>query len=734
MNRFSASGRRAIALVAAIALSLATATAAAQTSLRVDGTIDDWAGREILHTDRSGDAASGCLDLTTGYAFCNADALYFFVEVADPTQRFVQLDVIIEADGAVHLFSWPYGQGFLNHAIITTGFQYAGPATASAIAFRHGFEGRIDLEDLCSPRFATRIREINVIADRGGEVDTVDSFRPTAMPPRVPEEDAALPPTSGERPCHIATLDPALVADYRYRGPIQVPIGVAYGAGHLYVADQLGKRIVCVDPQGGIDGLDTWCDTAAWHAMGPMDVTFDAAGTLYVSNMLNIYAVEPGGGLRLLEGTTGHYVDGIAFDDQDVLYFSDSMDQSVLRVGADNAPHRVADGIPSAFDLAFGADGTLYVSQHGEARIVRVDPATGRVEELFSSPDLGFDQLYLAVDPDGDLWVRGFYSLVQLRPDGTLRPFTVDGQDYDGIMWWEGLGTSGGIDFDDEGRLWIASYNSSIRVLEPADRPPSGRAPELALRLVAAGFQPVQDMDIDEAGNLYVYNNNPEPGELVKIHPDGQIEVLLPIEHGGGFGVAVDDRGRLFVGLPTGEIVRIDSGGRLQHHAWVRSLNMSFGSDGALYAASGDRGERKTVVRIAGVDRVTTFLEALDGQPLGNETVQVDPAPGGLYVCDEQRRTVHFVGFDGDSRLLTVLPGGGPIALTSSPQGELYAVPCGGPPYGYSLLRIAPSGAWEILATGLFGDPLAAAVSRDGDWLYVAENGAIDRLRIHADD
>jgi len=174
----------------------------------------------------------------------------------------------------------------------------------------------------------------------------------------------------------------------------------------------------------------------------------------------------------------------------------------------------------------------------------------------------------------------------------------------------------------------------------------------------------------------------------------------------------------------------LDSAGRLRRYASLRSLNMAFAEDGALYAAVGDHGERKVVMRVTGPDDVDLFLESLDGRPLGREAVHVDPAPGGIYVCDEERHTIHFVDFDGRARRVAEVPGGFPIAVAASPDGEIFAVPAGGPPYGYTLLRISPDGAREVVATGLLGDPLAAVVSPDGRWLYVAENGAIDVFSI----
>jgi len=50
--------------------------------------------------------------------------------------------------------------------------------------------------------------------------------------------------------------------------------------------------------------------------------------------------------------------------------------------------------------------------------------------------------------------------------------------------------------------------------------------------------------------------------------------------------------------------------------------------------------------------------------------------------------------------------------------------------YEYSVLRVDTEGGIHLLANGIWGDPQALEVSSDGCWLYVAENGSIDKIKI----
>ncbi|HUV14444.1 MAG TPA: NHL repeat-containing protein [Acidobacteriota bacterium] len=738
-----------VALVLGLALIVPTAytegnkTGLPETQITIDGRGEDWVGRSVLCVDPAGDAEAGFLDLTTGYAFVNQDALYLLIDTVDPRASFVQFDMFIKADTKTLLLSWQPGQPTGNLADITIGFEYIGPAIHSSFAFGPALEVRVDLRDLGSPE-RVNLNRITVMVGECCQQPAwhvADEWRPTRSTPVVDEIDAALAQRAQrtERPGHVIMAAGGVKADYLYRGFVQVPCKIAWGPdGHLYIADYLGRHVVRLSPNGTMSDLGTWRNPNMWNDDGPRGIAFDSKGNLYVNNHAGgLYAIGPDGNVEALPGIRGQPVGGITFSSDDELYYTDMGGGRVLKVGTDGQSQVIALGIENAHDLAFGLDGELYVSQYGQNRVVKVDVKSGVVSEFFSDPLLYTAEIYLVVDSEGDLWVRGTNSLFQLSPTGTPKSFRVNGKRYSGDAFELDIQTPGGITFDEEGRLWIASYNSSIRYLEPLM--PGEDILGMTMTVIAPGFAPgfnAADLEITRDGTLYVYNNNPSPGELWRISSEGEVEVLLHLHERGNIGMALDDQGRLYLGLPNGEISWLDANGSLRHYAWLRSSSMTFAADGYLYAAVGSGRRPRSIVRIVGKDNYSTLISQIGGKVLGPDSVHIDPALGeGLYIYDESRNRVYYVDFDGQASAVADIPGTRePTAMAVSPKGDIFVISHGPHPYGYALHWIQPDGHKEIYARGIYGDPLGAVVSPDGHWLYISENGAIDKIPIIGSD
>ncbi len=191
----------------------------------------------------------------------------------------------------------------------------------------------------------------------------------------------------------------------------------------------------------------------------------------------------------------------------------------------------------------------------------------------------------------------------------------------------------------------------------------------------------------------------------------------------------MNSAGTLFLGTPQGEIVRLEEDGSTTHYASVSTQRMVFGADGTLYAAA-QRGDATQIVRITGADAVQPLGGAMGQVALAGWGVHLAAAPeGGLYVYEERSRTLYFTGFDGEYRVvadLSALSGGGPAMLAVAPDGRVFYIPHG----PYVLYQIMPDGTPVEFAYGIFGDPWGMVASPDGQWLYVAELGAIDRIPI----
>ncbi len=718
------------------------AQAAPITEITIDGFAGDWDTSIVLHSDPSGDAARGYLDFTKGYAFVNLESLYFLVEFADPSAPVVQFDLLVIVDGRTHLVSWSPGDSVAGHADVTEGFEFLGMTTSSEFAFGEALEGRISLRDLGDP---SSVRLIKIVAMIGACCDypawrDADTWSPLRSTPVRQEVDAEVL-ARDERPGHIIMADPALEAEYLYRAFIQLPQFVAIGPdGKLYIPDQLGRHVVRLSDDGSVDDLQLWRDPFMWAGTAPSDVAFDSQGNLYVSDRDRVFAVHSIGEAELIADLFG--VNGFTFGPDDEIYFTNWAEGGrVMKRDTTGSVSVVAQGIENAEDLVFAPDGSLYVSQHSLGSIVKVNTSTGSVSPYYT---LGYwvPQLYLAIDPEGDLWVRTISYLCQLDATGRKKPFTVNGERYmGGEISNLGLETPGGIAFDEEGRLWITSYNSSVRLLEPvAQGVPD---PAMRLTLLRSGFCPGLvggDIEADEQGNVFVYNSNSSPGEIWRITPNGGITVLYQVQDRGNVGMALDSDGRLYLGLPSGEIIWLDTSGSSHHHAWLHAWSLAIGTDGELYAAVGNGGEPRTLVRIDSRDRYTTILDEFNGHHLGGSNpygpggVCIDAAPeGGLYLYDGTQKIILFVNFEGNARLFSDDPRlkkiRGPAPLAVAPNGSVFVILSDtAGPEAYSLLRFSASGSVNTYARGLYGDPLAMVVSADGKWLYVAENGSVDKL------
>jgi sugar lactone lactonase YvrE len=538
--------------------------------------------------------------------------------------------------------------------------------------------------------------------------------------------ESIIPPTPEalmERRGHVWVPGLNTLAGYAYRSFLQIPVGMAWGPdGFLYVADWTGRHIVRVAKDGSMDDLPFWRTVIPLQADGPRSVVFDSNGNLYTNNHGKIFRVDPSGNVTELQGIQGSPVGSIVISAQDELFYTDRSQTGALRKwDAAGWSVTVVDGLPFAENMVFGLDGSLYLTQMTKGHVLKVDVSSGAVS-TFKEDVCGFDPCFLAVDREGDIWVRGIWSLSQFTPDGVMKPFIVDGNEYPGGPYnWH---SSAGIAVDDEGGLWIASYNSKLMRLVPVT--PGQPDPEFTMQVMSAGME-TSSLGLGLEGELYAANLN--DNTLWRINSDGTTAMLARDLPNGRVAIAVDSSGMIYLGLPTGEIVRLNPDGTLERYARIMTRSMVFGADGALYAIVENDGQPRSIARITGMDTFSTLADQIGGISLGSGDAHISPAlDTGFYVVTETERNLFFVGYNGQGHLianLSSLGGGGPVVMTASPvTGEIFFIPHG----PYKLFRIDPQGKAEEYATGIYGDPWGMVVSRDGQWLYVAESGAIDKI------
>ncbi len=518
--------------------------------------------------------------------------------------------------------------------------------------------------------------------------------------------------------------------DYLYRASILSAGGMAWGPdGYLYVAD--GDHITRMSPDGS--HIEEWGVWNITDSTTPVDIVFDAGGTAYVSGPGDIYRVNPDKSLTRLPGIQGGMVT-MAFSPSNELYYTDGVNGNIWKV-VSGGVQKVASGIYDTEFPSFGPDGHLYADVYGQDKVVKINVNTGAVSDFFlGNISLGADPAYVATDSDGDIWIRGLAGLYQVGINGTVKPYTIDGMTYSGSNNGFIFGTVGGITFDDQGRLWIGSFDSKIARLDP-----TGTPDVFSLNLVHSGFYSI---DLDVGPDDYIYTENWNTKELWKISPGGTIEVLADTSWTQIRSVAVNIHGDLYVSDFGGDIYRVNDDGSFTLYADLSVTRMAFGVDGYLYACNGESGQQKSILRFTGPGNYVTFLTEINGESFGTMDINIAAGPtGGLYLLDEINRKVYFTDFDGNGRTLADFsddPGpDDPAVMTVSPYGDLFFWANS---FAGSNWRFGAHGFWHLAPTGqlefieydeiLAGDPLGMGVSRDGRYLYETGSGVIVRYTI----
>jgi hypothetical protein len=149
-----------------------------------------------------------------------------------------------------------------------------------------------------------------------------------------------------------------------------------------------------------------------------------------------------------------------------------------------------------------------------------------------------------------------------------------------------------------------------------------------------------------------------------------------------------------------------------------------------LIRLAGDNYKPKSLVRIRSTGMPETLATWIDNIPLGVSEAVIASTRGSLYIVTDQTCNLFFIDLEGQGRLisnLTSLDGTcSPITMTATWNGEIFYLGHG----AYILYRISARGDAKPYAYGMIGDSWAMVVDPDGNWLYVAEAGAIDKIPI----
>jgi DNA-binding beta-propeller fold protein YncE len=155
---------------------------------------------------------------------------------------------------------------------------------------------------------------------------------------------------------------------------------------------------------------DGFLDELPAEITNPTGIAFDTAGELYVTNRNDgeVCRIEGGNEAVTFAGGLG-VATGLAFDAAGVMYVGDRSG-TIYRISEFGTPDVFATIEPSvsAYHIAFGPDGRLYVTAPGLASYdpIQVIDHTGTVEKHFR----GFGRPQgLAFDREGNLYLAGCY-------------------------------------------------------------------------------------------------------------------------------------------------------------------------------------------------------------------------------------------------------------------------------------------------------------------------------------
>jgi DNA-binding beta-propeller fold protein YncE len=191
---------------------------------------------------------------------------------------------------------------------------------------------------------------------------------------------------------------------------------------HLYVADNNNHRIAVLDPAS----LDLVGNFGDGEVGAPHDVAFDADGRLLVADTNNsriaIYEVD-GAKAELVDELKGSVrrPEGVAVHPNGRVYATGASSGNIEAFEA-GTPTAAAGGLSSPHDVAVARDGTLWIADAGNDRLVQMTPDLEVIGTVEGSAYAFNGPRYLDFDEAGRLYVADKYAnqIKILAPDGSL--------------------------------------------------------------------------------------------------------------------------------------------------------------------------------------------------------------------------------------------------------------------------------------------------------------------------
>ena len=509
------------------------------------------------------------------------------------------------------------------------------------------------------------------------------------------------------------------------------PYGLALdAAGNLYIADYGNQRVRAIGTNGNIttvagDGqsgayADGGLATAAL-LLGPHDLATDAAGNLYVSELLGhrVRQVAPGGIISTVAGTgiagyggdggpaTAAQLDqpaGLALDGAGNLYILDSRNNRIRKVLAGTGTISTVCGQQTfnaqnftysvtLFGLAANGAGDLYFLDIANSAAWQLNPA-GVLTQVAGVPGGGgytgdgqpalqtalIDPIEVALDAAGDLYISEFQRVRAVSAatgiintvagNGTFG-FSGDG----GSALMAVLNTPTGLALNN-GSLYISDTNNQRvrQVCQRVDRYAgrrrnAGYLGDSGLALNASLSSPT-GLAFDPAGNLYIAdtkNNN-----VRSVNPSRVITTFAGI---GTCGFGAEGAPAILTPLcgPQGAVVDLAGNNYIADTENNRVIMVDSAGNIQIVAGNGTAGD-------AGAGN-TGFGELYEPQGVALDS------EGNLYIADTQNHRIRMLtpggtistiagtgtpGFSGDGGAATAAELNAPSAVAVDASGNIY--------------------------------------------------------------
>jgi hypothetical protein len=571
-------------------------------------------------------------------------------------------------------------------------------------------------------------------------------------------------------------------------------------SGNLYVADAGNNNIRKVTAGGTVTTVaGSGADRSNFYRNGqlilarfdgPMGVTVDSAGNIYVADTGNsdIRLITPAGIVSTLAGAAGipglsdgtgegaqfNQPEGVAVDGAGNIYVADTINNAIRKV----TPAGVVTTVAGTASSRGSADGTGSNARFNAPSSTAVD-AAGNAYVADSS-----NSTIRKVTPAGVVTtVAGAAGIIgSADGTGTAARFTY----------------AGGVAVDSGGNLYVAdSTNETIRRIAPGGvvttlAGTAGSSGSTDATGTAALFTSPNGVTVDSAGNIYVADSGND--EIRKITPDGVVTTMAGAAGSSGSvdaaasaarfaspsNLAVDGAGNVYVADTANQTIRMvtpagvvttlagmaGTTGHLDATGTAAQFNspddVAIDAAGNVYVADTNN---SIIRKIAPGGAVTTFAGVAgsignsDGtgsaarfsRPAG---LSVD-AQGNLYVADTGNNTIRIITPAG---VVTTLAGSAfvgtkgsidgpansarfnePNGVAVDGSGNLYV----GDTFNATVRKITPDGTVNTLAgspgaegssdgvgdAALFFLPLGVAVDHSGDVLVAdAYNSTIRKI------